>query len=109
MAGKMKKALTLLILLLASCGPPDPEPLYEVTFQSTNALGVELPWFKAEPKVYRTKTRPIRTGILGGTRFSWNDEFGNLGELKGSYDFQVTQIGEILYTDPRHSKYEPND
>jgi hypothetical protein len=83
---------------------PKPEPLFEVTFTDSNMLGIDVPFIEEESMVYRTKTRPIRTQILAGSRYSFIDENGNLIELKGSYDFEVKQIGWIPIDDPRHSQ-----
>lgn len=100
----MKKFIALCLLLVACT--PDPEPLLQVTFTDSNMFGIDIPFKEEEPMVYRTKTVPYRTQVLGGSRYSFLDEFGNLIELKGSYDFEVVQLGWIPPDDPRHSKYK---
>ena len=101
------KALTILLLAFTLIGcTPAPEPLFEVTFTDSNFFGIDIPLLEKEQTVYRTKSRPFRTGVMGGTRWTFVDEFGGLGEVKGSRDFELVQIGWIEHTDPRHSKYE---
>jgi hypothetical protein len=83
---------------------PRPEPLLEITFTDSNLFGVDVPFLEKEEKIYVGKTRPVRTQILGGSRYTFLDENGDLIELKGSYNFEVKQIGWIEIDDPRHSR-----